>query len=62
MEVVLKKREDKSRRQEGRQLTQEQLKTRQKSNLVMLPQRLSVGHSEQGDAHLREEETCVTLC
>lgn len=32
------------------------------SYLMMLPQRLSVGHCEQGDAHLRKEETAVSLC
>lgn len=30
--------------------------------LMVLPQRLSVGHCEQGDAHLRKEETVVSLC
>lgn len=28
---------------------------------MMLPQRLSVGHCEQGDAHLRKKERVVSL-
>lgn len=42
--------------------TREELKMRRKANLVMLPQRLPVGHSEQGDAHLWEEKNHVTPC
>lgn len=62
MEVVLKKRGGPEQTSRGRQLRQEELKSSQKSNLVMLPQRLPVGHGEQGDAHLWKEETCVSLC